>query len=65
MKIFTLFWKLFFCAGKLSDVLYLPPRAYRNSWKYWPTTFDAVLYQFMILYFTSIMISGWATISSI
>ena len=27
----TLFWKLVFCAGKLSDVLYVPPWAYRDS----------------------------------
>ena len=28
----TLFWKLVFCAGKLSDVMYVPPWAYRDSW---------------------------------
>jgi len=28
----TLFWLLTFCAGKLSDVMYVLPWAYRDSW---------------------------------
>jgi len=32
VKIVTPFLKLIFCAGKLSDALYVPPWAYRDSW---------------------------------
>jgi hypothetical protein len=32
VKIITPFLKLVFYAGKLSDVMYVPPWAYRDSW---------------------------------
>jgi len=32
VQIFTPSWHLIFCEGKLSDVMYVPPWAYRDSW---------------------------------
>ena len=32
VETFTPSWYLFFCAGKLSDVMCVPPWAYRDSW---------------------------------